>query len=218
MSSRVDRTVQEVPGFGNTGSRSTSSRPAASISANAASWAAFSTAVWVLAYPRVDDHATRAPRSAASAAPDWMAVSNDSVGWGSDVGSVRVGPAMTSRQRAASRTDRTMGPGTDVIEKECGPGPDPVNPYVVFMPGSPQYEEGMRMEPPPSLPVQAGNIPAARAAADPPDEPPGVRLGAPGLRVTPCNGVFVKITATNSAAVANPTSSAPPQRSRHTTV
>ncbi len=47
------------------------------------------------------------------------------------------------------------------------------------------------MDPPPSLPVQAGNRPAATAAEDPPDEPPGVRDGSHGLRVTPCSGVLV---------------------------
>src|SRR5260370_41134795 len=72
----------------------------------------------------------------------------------------------------------------------------------------------MRMDPPPSLPVQAGNIPAATAAADPPDEPPGVRLVSHGLRVTPCSGVFVKLTAPNSDAVVSPTRTAPAWRGR----
>ena len=33
---------------------------------------------------------------------------------------------------------------------------------------------GWRIEPPVSVPVTPGAIPAATAAADPPDEPPGV--------------------------------------------
>ena len=63
-----------------------------------------------------------------------------------------------------------------------------MRPNVGFIPGRPEYDDGMRIEPPPSLPVHAGNSPAATAAADPPDEPPGVRSGFHGLRVMPCSG------------------------------
>ena len=76
----------------------------------------------------------------------------------------------------------------------------------------------MRIDPPPSLPVHAGNIPAATAAADPPDEPPGVRVGFHGLRVTPCSGVLVKLTVPCSDAVVRPVSTAPAARSRATSV
>src|ERR1700674_2214789 len=86
------------------------------------------------------------------------------------------------------------------------------------MPGRPQYEDGIRIDPPPSLPLHAGNIAAATAAADPPDDPPGVRLVSHGLRVTPCDGVFVKLTAPNSDAVVSPTGTAPAARSRATSV
>ena len=41
----------------------------------------------------------------------------------------------------------------------------------------------MRVEPPPSLAWAIGTMPAATAAAEPPDEPPGVRVGSHGLRV-----------------------------------
>ena len=44
------------------------------------------------------------------------------------------------------------------------------------MPTTPQNEAGCRIDPPVSLPRAAGTIRAATAAADPPDEPPGVRL------------------------------------------
>ena len=37
----------------------------------------------------------------------------------------------------------------------------------------------MRSEPPPSLPWATGSIPLATAAAAPPEEPPGVRVGVP---------------------------------------
>ena len=43
----------------------------------------------------------------------------------------------------------------------------------------------MRIEPPPSLPWASGTMPAATAAAAPPEEPPGVRSVSHGLRVGP---------------------------------
>ena len=43
----------------------------------------------------------------------------------------------------------------------------------------------MRIDPPPSLPWASGNMPAATAAAAPPLDPPGVRVGSHGLRVIP---------------------------------
>ena len=50
------------------------------------------------------------------------------------------------------------------------------------MPNKPLKLEGMRMEPPPSLPVDSVHNPAASAAAAPPLEPPGVRSIFQGLR------------------------------------
>ena len=43
-------------------------------------------------------------------------------------------------------------------------------------PTTPQNDAGIRIEPPPSDPVARGTMPAAIAAADPPDEPPGTRV------------------------------------------
>jgi len=50
------------------------------------------------------------------------------------------------------------------------------------MPVMPQKLAGWRIEPPVSVPVTAGARRAATAAALPPDEPPGTRLGSQGLR------------------------------------
>jgi hypothetical protein len=44
---------------------------------------------------------------------------------------------------------------------------------------------GARIEPPMSVPVASGVVPAASAAADPPDEPPALVSRFHGLRVTP---------------------------------
>ena len=46
-------------------------------------------------------------------------------------------------------------------------------PYVGFNPTTPQKADGWRIDPPVSLPRAQGTIPAATAAAEPPDEPPG---------------------------------------------
>ncbi len=48
-------------------------------------------------------------------------------------------------------------------------------------PTSPQAEAGMRIEPPPSLAWAAATRPAATAAAEPPLEPPGERVGSQGF-------------------------------------
>ena len=58
-------------------------------------------------------------------------------------------------------------------------------PKLGFKPKLPQNAAGMRTLPAPSVPTDSGPMPAATAAAVPPDEPPGVLLGSQGLRVMP---------------------------------
>ena len=72
------------------------------------------------------------------------------------------------------------------------------------MPKSPQHEAGVRIEPPPSLAWAAGTIPAATAAAAPPEEPPGVRERSQGLRQTPRNSDSVKGHRPNSGVLVLP--------------
>jgi len=50
---------------------------------------------------------------------------------------------------------------------------------------TPQKAAGTRIEPPISEPISSGVMPAAKAAALPPDEPPGERLRSQGLFVRP---------------------------------
>ena len=57
-------------------------------------------------------------------------------------------------------------------------------PREAFSPTRPQNDAGMRVDPPPSDDMDSGTMPAATAAAEPPDEPPGVRARFHGLRVT----------------------------------
>jgi len=59
------------------------------------------------------------------------------------------------------------------------------NPYVGFNPTTPQHAAGMRIEPPVSVPSAASARPRTSAAADPPDEPPGVSAGKRGFGTTP---------------------------------
>ena len=49
----------------------------------------------------------------------------------------------------------------------------------------PQSAAGWRIEPPVSVPIAHGALPAATAAAEPPDEPPGTRVRSHGLSVGP---------------------------------
>src|SRR3546814_4595271 len=75
-----------------------------------------------------------------------------------------------------------------------------MRPWLGFIPTRPLNPAGMRVDPPPSLAVPHGMSPAATAAAVPPDDPPGVRLGSHGLRVTPHARVLVKLRVPNSGA------------------
>ena len=49
----------------------------------------------------------------------------------------------------------------------------------------PQTAAGWRIDPPVSVPSASGARPAATAAAEPPDEPPGTRVSSQGLSVGP---------------------------------
>ena len=58
------------------------------------------------------------------------------------------------------------------------------------MPTSPQCADGMRTEPPPSLPMANGVTPAATEAPDPALLPPGVMARFQGLRVVGAMGLW----------------------------
>src|ERR1700692_1408060 len=96
------------------------------------------------------------------------------------------GPAVASSNAALSRTERVRAcsrAGPFSTSPTAGPGA--VRARVVFNPKTPQHDAGIRIEPPPSLPWAIGTIPADTAAADPPLEPPVVRVGSQGLRLGP---------------------------------
>src|SRR3954467_1546737 len=75
-----------------------------------------------------------------------------------------LGPAIASRSAAASRTVRASGPCTDRPLISALSGAVETRPRLVLMPNKPLTLDGMRIEPPPSLPGAAGRSPAATAA------------------------------------------------------
>src|SRR5690242_6041905 len=79
----------------------------------------------------------------------------------------------------------------------------------------PQYAAGILIEPPVSVPSVSSHTPAATSAADPPDEPPEVRDGSRGLRVSPTSGWANPAAYSRHWLVAK--TSAPAARSRATT-
>src|ERR1700722_2988318 len=102
------------------------------------------------------------------------------------------GPAIASSVRARSPADRVNGPitprspcpGTGGAGGKLYPR-EGIRPSDGLCPKTPQKCAGRRIEPPMSDPSESGPNPAATAAADPPDEPPGERLTSQGLLVVP---------------------------------
>src|SRR5262245_46843526 len=77
---------------------------------------------------------------------------------------------------------------------------------------------GMRIEPPPSVAVTGGQRQPARAADEPPLEPPGVRSGSHGERVVPKTRFLVIAVWPNSGVLVLPTTIAPTASRRSTCV
>ncbi len=77
------------------------------------------------------------------------------------------------------------------------------------MPTMPQSAAGWRMEPPVSEPSVAMASPAARAAALPPEEPPGTRSSAHGLLEVLKAEFSVEEPIANSSRLRRPQQTAP---------
>src|ERR1700688_699850 len=84
------------------------------------------------------------------------------------------------------------------------------------MPNTPEKQDGMRIEPAPSLPRLSTPIPAAQAAAAPALLPPGVRARFHGLRVIPVSGLSPTAIQPNSGVVVLPRMTAPASLRRAT--
>src|SRR3954467_5465860 len=117
---------------------------------------------------------------------------------------------------AASPTVRVIGPTCATVPNGES-GQAGTRPNDALMPNRPVKLHGMRIEPPPSVPTASGPMPAATAAAAPPEDPPGVFAGFHGLRVIPVSGLSVTPFQPNSGVVVLPSSTAPFSRSRAVT-
>ena len=126
-------------------------------------------------------------------------------GFGMMYGAPASGPFTASSIAALSLTERVSTCST-AAPCHIWPysGPVGLRPREGFIPKSPQYDAGMRMEPPPSPPEAKGTMPLATAAPDPPLEPPGVTFRFQGLRVGPCNSGSVIPISPNSGVLVLP--------------
>src|SRR3954462_11495886 len=116
---------------------------------------------------------------------------------------------------AASVTLRLIGPRCATVPNGES-GHAGTRPNEGLMPKTPVKLDGMRIEPPPSVPTASGPRPQAPATAAPPEEPPGVLCGFHGLRVMPVSGLSVTPFQPNSGVVFLPINTAPLSRSRAT--
>src|SRR4051794_36410328 len=82
-------------------------------------------------------------------------------------------PEIRFCNRIRSGSSRANGPGDACGTSALGSG-EAMRPYAGLNPYRPLSAHGTRIEPPMSDPIASVAIPAASAAADPPDEPPGV--------------------------------------------
>ena len=94
-------------------------------------------------------------------------------------------PAQASSIAAVSRSERlTTSSAAMPPTWLLNDGPPGIAPREGFSPTRPQQAAGTRVEPPASVACAKPTMPAATAAAAPPDEPPGVSAGLSGLRAS----------------------------------
>src|SRR5687768_11522791 len=125
---------------------------------------------------------------------------------------------MTPRPTAASSTVRPKTPMWSSDDAKATRPNRLTRPYVGFTPTTPQNEAGCLTEPPVSEPSAMETIPAATAAAEPPDEPPGTRVGSTGFFVGPYALFSVDEPIANSSQLVFETTRAPASLSFFTAV
>ena len=103
------------------------------------------------------------------------------------VGSAASGPAIASRTSAQSSAVRAIGPSLSSVHESAIAPLRETSPYVGRSPVTPQYADGVPMEPEVSDPMAKGTMPAPTADPDPLDEPPDHRSRSQGLRPGPCS-------------------------------
>src|SRR4030095_2787485 len=92
------------------------------------------------------------------------------------------------------------------------------SPSVGLRPTSPHNAEGMRIDPPVSVPIDAYAMSVATEIAEPPDDPPGERLGSSGCLAGPNADSSFVVPNANSCRLVLPIRTAPAARRRVTTV
>ena len=83
---------------------------------------------------------------------------------------------------------RAIGPKTEMPDHPSGRVGWAITSTEGRKPTIPHSAAGIRSEPPVSEPVHRGRRLAANAAADPPEEPPAIKLASKGLPVAPHTG------------------------------
>ena len=112
---------------------------------------------------------------------------------------------------------RAIGPDVPSPSEPEPYGAGETRPREGLIPKRLQHDDGMRIEPPPSLPCATGQRPAAVAAAAPPLEPPGVRETSHGFRQLPFSSDSVIAIVPNSGVFVLPSTTNPASRIRRTT-
>ncbi len=94
-------------------------------------------------------------------------------------------PVRTAWASAQSATVRAIGPTVSNVGTSGKTPSHDTAPTGGLNPTTPHAAAGIRSEPPVSVPIASGTMPAARATAFPLLEPPAMRSGAAGLTGSP---------------------------------
>ena len=140
--------------------------------------------------PPVSPPQASGPLDAAGAAPTAS----------SGAGSRGSGPARICSSAAQSSTERAIGPMVSSVQLSRPVPCRLIRPWVTLSPTNPLKADGIRTEPPVSLPIPAGANPAATATAVPLEEPPGARCvaGSQGFHGVPISGLVPQAPKANS--------------------
>ena len=125
-----------------------------------------------------------------------------------DCGSRWSAPRVSRSTARASATERVSGPACD-SDSLTVPGQTGMALSVGLSPTTPQNDAGILIEPPASLPSATGTAPAPTVAPEPALEPPELRAGFHGLRVTPVRGELPVPFQPNSGVVVLPMTTVP---------
>ena len=127
------------------------------------------------------------------------------------------GPAVASSRTAESRTLWvTAWPALSPPRPSGWSFPSGTRDREGFSPNNPQFEAGIRIDPPLSVAWAAGTTPIATATAEPPLEPPALRVGSKGFGVTPNIAGAVHTFRPNSGVLVFPRRTSPAARRRPT--